>query len=246
MCVALGAYLAWDARRRRTRLFQTSLAPDWPRLRRLATLGFPAAAQRGLEIGVFATATMLIGRLSPESLAAHQVALNAASVTFMVPLGISSAAAVRVGQALGRRDAEWAHLSGWMALWLGGVFMALAGLCFLIFPEEIVRLFSEDEGVIAIGVRLLYIAALFQLFDGFQVVATGALRGAGDTRTPMLANLVGHWLLGLPVGWWLCFRMEWGAPGIWTGLSTGLIFVGAVLAYFWSTRLEQFQADTAA
>ncbi|MCB1019248.1 MAG: MATE family efflux transporter, partial [Acidobacteria bacterium] len=112
--------------------------------------------------------------------------------------------------------------------------------------EAIVRVFSSDEAVIVVGVRLLYIAALFQLFDGFQVVATGALRGAGDTSTPMLANLVGHWLLGLPIGWWLCFRMGWGAPGIWMGLSTGLIFVGAALAYFWSTRLERFRAHTAA
>lgn len=246
MCVALGAYLLWDAHRRRTGLFHASRALDWPRLRRLAGLGFPAAMQRGLEIGVFAVATALIGTLNPESLAAHQVALNAASVTFMVPLGISSAAAVRVGQALGRRDAEWAHLSGWTALGLGGVFMGLAGLAFLLFPQQIVRVFSADETVIAIGVRLLYIAALFQLFDGFQVVATGALRGAGDTRTPMLANLAGHWALGLPIGWWLCFQMGWGAPGVWTGLSTGLIFVGAVLAYFWSTRLEQFREHTAA
>jgi MATE family multidrug resistance protein len=246
MCVALGAYLLWDAHKRHTGLFQTSLALDWARLGKLASLGLPAATQRGLEIGVFALATMLIGNLDAESLAAHQVALNAASVTFMVPLGISSAAAVRVGQALGRRDPEWAHLSGWTALGLGGAFMAFAGLCFFAFPEAIVRAFSADAVVIAIGVKLLYIAALFQLFDGFQVVATGALRGAGDTRTPMLVNLIGHWALGLPIGWWLCFRWNWGAPGIWAGLSIGLIFVGAVLAYFWSTRLERFRAHTAA
>ncbi len=246
MCLALGGYVLWDARRRGTGLFRTSFALDWPRLGKLSALGFPAAVQRGLEIGVFALATTLVGTLDAESLAAHQVALNAASVTFMVPLGISAAAAVRVGQALGRRDPEWAHLSGWTALGLGGAFMAFAGLCFLVFPEAIVRVFSEDPRVSEIGVRLLYLAALFQLFDGFQVVATGALRGAGDTRTPMLANLVGHWFLGLPIGWWLCFRMDWGAPGIWAGLSIGLIVVGVVLAYFWSTRLETFRADTAA
>ena len=245
MCVALGAYLLWDARKRNTGLFRTSLALDPARLARLASLGFPAAAQRALEIGVFAMATALIGTLDAVSLAAHQVALNAASVTFMVPLGVSSAAAVRVGQALGRRDPERAHLSGWTALGLGGAFMAFAGLCFLVFPGPIVRAFSGDETVVAVGSRLLYIAALFQLFDGFQVVATGALRGAGDTRTPMLANLVGHWALGLPVGWWLCFREDWGAAGLWTGLSVGLIFVGGLLAYFWSTRLEQFRARTA-
>ena len=246
MCVALGAYLLWDAHKRKTGLFRTSLVLDPVRLGKLAALGFPAATQRALEVGVFALATALIGTLDAVSLAAHQVALNAASVAFMVPLGISSAAAVRVGQALGRRDPEGAHRSGWTAIGLGGAVMAVAGLCFLAFPEAIVRVFSADEAVIAVGVRLLYIAALFQLFDGFQVVATGALRGAGDTRTPMLANLVGHWALGLPVGVWLCFRGGWGAPGIWAGLSVGLIFVGAVLAYFWSTRLERFREHTAA
>jgi MATE family multidrug resistance protein len=245
MCLALGGYMFWDAHKRGTGLIHAPLAVDWARLKRLSALGFPAAAQRGLEIGVFALATTLIGTLDAESLAAHQVALNAASVSFMVPLGISSAAAVRVGQALGRRDPEGALLSGWTAMGLGGAFMAFAGLCFFAFPEAIVRIFSQDEAVIAIGVKLLYIAALFQLNDGFQVVATGALRGAGDTRTPMLANLVGHWLLGLPVGWWLCFRMDWGAPGLWAGLSVGLIFVGVVLAYFWSTRLERFRDHTA-
>ena len=241
MCLALFGYMLYDAKKNNTGLTEAPLGLDVPRLKQLAHLGFPAAMQRGLEIGVFALATAIVGTLDAVSLAAHQIALQAASVSFMVPLGVSSAAAVRVGQALGRRDPEAAHRAGWTALGIGGVFMLLTGLTFFLFTEEIIRIFTANVEVIAIGATLLYIAAFFQLFDGFQVVATGALRGAGDTRTALITNLFGHWFLGLPVGWWLCFRMGWGAAGVWTGLSLGLITVGAVLAYFWSTRLEGFR-----
>ncbi len=242
MCVALLGYMLYDSRKKNTGLLHVSLRLDLWRLRRLARLGFPAAMQRGLEIGVFALATAIIGTLDAISLASHQIALQAASVSFMAPLGVSSAAAVRVGQALGRGDPEGAHRAGWTALGIGGVFMLVTGLMFFLFPEAIIGIFTVDPQVVALGVTLLYIAAFFQLFDGFQVVATGALRGAGDTRTPLITNLIGHWFLGLPVGWWLCFHVGWGVAGIWGGLSLGLISVGAVLAYFWSTRLENFQS----
>lgn len=245
MCLALLGYLVYDAKKHNTGLLQASLGVDLQRLRQLTRLGFPAAVQRGLEVGVFALATAIVGTLDAVSLAAHQIALQAASVSFMVPLGVSSAAAVRVGQALGRRDPEGAHRAGWTALGISGVFMLCTGLAFFLFTDEIIRIFSADPDVVAIGVTLLYIAAFFQLCDGFQVVATGALRGAGDTKTPLLANLFGHWFLGLPVGWWLCFQMDWGAAGVWSGLSLGLITVGAVLAYFWSTRLEKFRNHVA-
>ncbi len=242
MCLALLGYILYDARKNDTGLLRARLGLDMPRLRQLARLGFPAALQRGLEVGVFALATALVGTLDAVSLAAHQIALQAVSVSFMAPLGVSSAAAVRVGQALGRRDPEGAHRAGWTALGIGGGLMALAGVVFFLLPEAIIRIFTADAAVIEIGVTLLYIAAFFQLFDGFQVVATGARRGAGDTETPLITNLFGHWFLGLPVGWWLCFRMDWGAAGLWMGLSLGLISVGGVLAYFWSTRLEKFRS----
>ncbi len=244
MCAAILGYLLVDAKRRRTGLLHARTALDVDRIRRIVSLGFPAAVQRALELGVFATATAIIGTINAASLAAHQIALNAAAVTFMVPLGISSAAAVRVGQAIGRGDPEGANRAGWTALALGGAFMTFAGLCFLAFPEPLIRVYTAEPAVVELGVILLYLAALFQLFDGFQVVATGALRGAGDTRTPMIANLVGHWFIGLPVGWWLCFRMGWAAPGIWVGLSVGLIVVGMVLLYFWSTRLGESRRQT--
>jgi len=213
--------------------------PDLGRLRRLLSLGLPVAFQLILEVGVFALATVLVGRLAPATLAAHQIALNAASVTYMVPLGISSAAAVRVGQALGRKDAPGAARAGWTALLLGAAFMALAAAIFVAAPRLVLRAFTSDPGVVTAGITLLYVAAAFQLFDGLQVVATGALRGAGDTRTPMFWNLVGYWLLGLPVGILLCFRAGWGAVGLWIGLSIGLTVVGSVLLRVWARRARE-------
>ena len=130
----------------------------------------------------------------------------------MVPLGISSAAAVRVGQALGRRDPMAARRAGWTALALGLGFMATTALAFVTVPNAILRLFTTDPRVLTSGVVLLLIAGVFQLFDGTQVVLTGALRGTGDTRTPMIANLVGYWVLGLPVGCVLCFHGGAGVP----------------------------------
>ena len=242
MCLALLAYIVWQAGRDRTGLFEADRGIEWARITRLARLSFPAALQRGLEIGVFALATVLIGTLGAVPLAAHQVALQAASVTFMVPLGISTAAAVRVGQAIGRQDYLGARRSGFVALTLGALFMASAGVVFLLFPGIIVGFFSQDPAVLATGAVLLAVAAVFQLFDGFQVVATGALRGAGDTRTPMLANLFGHWFIGLPIGYFLGLHLGWGASGVWIGLCIGLILVGAYLAWVWSVRVHELPA----
>jgi MATE family multidrug resistance protein len=200
---------------------------------RLLGLGLPAAMQLALEAGIFAVATALIARLDPVSLAAHQIALNTASLTFMVPLGISSAAAVRVGQALGRHDTHGASLSGWTALLLGAGFMFCSAAAFLLVPRYIVRIYTPNPAVLRMGITLLAVAAFFQLFDGLQVVATGALRGAGDTRTPMLCTLAAYWVLGLPLGYYLCFRWSWGAAGLWIGLCIALILIGIVLLFVW-------------
>jgi len=211
-------------------------APDFWRLRRLVKLGTPAAGQLLLEVWAFAAATALIGRLDPSSLAAHQIALMVASVTFMVPLGMSSAAAVRVGQAIGRGDPGGARRSGWMAIGLAAGFMATASIVLVAAPHIIVRIYTGDPRVILPGVLLLRIAALFQISDGIQVVATGCLRGVGDTRTPMVANLLAHWGIGLPVGVGLCFGLNRGVGGMWLGLSAGLMSVAALLVVAWGRR----------
>jgi MATE family multidrug resistance protein len=235
--------LVGQERRQPTGLRHMQFPVDLARLRRLITLGAPAAGQIALEVAVFTTATALAAKLDPLALAAHQIVLNVASMTFMVPLGIASAGAVRVGQAIGRRDARGAERSGWTALMLGAGFMAAAAVGFVGVPEEIVRLFTTDESVVRIGVTLLFVAAIFQLFDGVQVVATGILRGLGDTRTPMLSSLAGHWLIGLPVGYALCFLWDVGVAGLWVGLSLGLILVGSVLLVIWRQRVGRLRQD---
>ncbi len=231
MALVLGVVIV--SKGRKTGLFETPRGVDFPRLRRLLGLGGPAATQLVAEVGVFGLATALAARLDPTALAAHQIALNVASVSFMVPLGVASAGAVRVGHAVGRGDPAGASRSGWTAMALGVAFMGAAALAFVLVPRQLVRLFSADPAVVAIGAMLLLVAAAFQLFDGLQAVATGVLRGLGDTRTPMLSNLAGHWLLGLPVGYVLCFRMEWGVVGLWVGLSVGLIAVALALLTAW-------------
>ncbi|HXG54911.1 MAG TPA: MATE family efflux transporter [Vicinamibacterales bacterium] len=209
--------------------------------RRLLRLGAPAAAQLLLEVGAFATATALAGRLAPASLAAHQIALNYAALSFMVPLGISSAGAVRVGHAVGRRDPEGAARAGWTALLFAVVFTSVAAAAFLALPGPLIRAFTDDVGVLSVGVTLLFVAGAFQLFDGVQGVSTGVLRGLGDTRTPMIWNLLGHWFVGLPVGYWLCFQRGYGVIGLWWGLSLGLIICGAVLLVAWARRVHELK-----
>jgi MATE family multidrug resistance protein len=211
---------------------------EWHRIRRLIALGVPAASQVTLEVGAFAAVSALAGKLDPVSLGSHQIALNIAALSFMVPLGLSSAGAVRVGHAVGGGDRRRAMHAGWTALGVGAVIMSAIGLTFILFPRAFLRPFSDDPRLLAIGVQLLAIAAAFQLFDGTQAVATGVLRGIGDTRTPMITNVIGHWVLGLPVGYALCFLAGWGVAGLWIGLSIGLTFVAIVLTLSWHRKSQ--------
>ena len=246
--VAMAAYLLVviirRERGRRPGLFETSLAIDPGWMRRLIALGLPAASQLTLEVGVFAASTALAGRLVPTALAAHQIAVNIAALSFMVPLGVSSAGAVRVGHALGRRDVDGAARAGWTALAIGAGFMACTALAFVLVPRLLMGAFTRDERVIALGATLLAVAAIFQLFDGIQGVATGILRGLGDTRTPMAWNLVGHWFVGLPSGYALCFVAGYGVIGLWWGLTIGLTICGVALLVVWSRRIHAFELQT--
>jgi MATE family multidrug resistance protein len=239
MAVTLFAFILYTERHRLRAFIHEFTHLEKQRLKDLIGLGFPAAIQLTLEIGVFATATAFASRLAPVALAAHQVALATAAFTFMVPLGVSAAGAVRVGQAMGRGEPRQAADSGWTALVVGTAFMAFAALMFLIFPVQILRLYTPEATVISVGVPLLAIAAFFQVFDGLQVISTGILRGTGETRTAMKASLVCHWFLGLPIGYVLCFVLDWGVFGLWIGLSTGLTVVAIWLVSFWSFRIRE-------
>jgi multidrug resistance protein, MATE family len=211
-------------------------APDRKRLGTLIHLGFPAATQILLEVAAFGAAAVLAGRLAPSALAAHQIAMNCASLTFMVPLGIASAAAVAVGHSIGGRRGIQARRRGTIAIALGALFMTCSAITFLSIPKTILGVYTSDREVIAIGTGLLAIAAVFQLFDGIQTIATGALRGLGETRAPMLINLCGYWLLGLPIGYLLCFRQGQGIYGLWWGLTLALIAIALTLLWQWQKR----------
>ena len=240
-------FFAWQHERRRGHpLFARWPAPHWDQLRTLFLLSAPAALQIVLEVGAFGVATFMAGRLAPQALAAHQIVLSFASTSFMVPLGMSAAAAVAVGHAVGAGDQPRARRAGWLALGAGAGFMGMAALVFVLMPRVLLRIYTEDAFVTQAGVHLLMLAAAFQIFDGIQTVATGALRGVGETRQPMLINLVGYWLFGLPLGYALCFHWNLGVFGIWIGLTAALIVIALYLLWRWSTTSHQLATPSPA
>ncbi len=246
MLLALAAVVWWIDRSRGGSLRTISWRPDRARIKTIAGLGVPAGLQMILEAGVFWAATILAAQLTPVALGAHQIALGAAAFSFMVPLAMSSAGAVRVGQTLGARDPERARSAGWLAILVGGAFMLASATTFVVVPEAIMAAFTDDPAIIGVGVGLLRIAALFQLFDGLQVVAIGVLRGAGDTRTAMVTSLFAYWVVGLPLAWSLCFVADLGVDGLWFGLTGGLVCAAAVLVGTWARRSNAWMGGGAA
>ena len=194
--------------------YLTQVAPNLLDLRplvRMVKLGLPIGAQMMLEGGAFNVVALLMGWLGVAQVAAHQIALNLASLTFMVPLGVSSAAAVIVGHAVGRGDPAGVRRSTVASLVVGAGFMLCTGALFVAAPEPLAGLYTRDAMVLALAALLLPIAGVFQVFDGLQVVAIGLLRGLGDTRMPMIVNIIGFWCIGMPVSLWLGFGLDYGA-----------------------------------
>ncbi|HJU64366.1 MAG TPA: MATE family efflux transporter, partial [Gemmatimonadaceae bacterium] len=205
---------------------------------RMIRLGVPIGAQFQLEFGAFAVIAVLMGWLGPIAMAGHQVAINLAAFTYMVPLGVSAAAAVLVGRAVGRGDAESARRFAQSAVFCGVGFMALTGILFLAMPGVLARIYTADAQVIALSATLIPLAGLFQIFDGLQVVATGVLRGAGDTRAPMVVNVLGFWLAGMPISVYFGLHTAAGPRGLWWGLVTGLATVALILLFRVRHRLR--------
>jgi multidrug resistance protein, MATE family len=235
--VYMAAVLVWAAWRHESKrghaLFAHWPGPDWSRLRELLRLGLPAGSQVVLEVAAFGAATVLASHLNPIALATHEIVLSCAAYTYMVPLGISAAAAVAVGHAVGSGYAKRARRAGLMSVALGAGFMALMAILFLAVPQPILRIWTTDRDVLRLGSHILAIVAGFEIFDGIQTVSTGALRGLGETRFPMLINLGGYWFMGLPLGALLCFPLKWGLSGIWIGLTLALITIALVLCARW-------------
>jgi MATE family multidrug resistance protein len=195
-------------------------------------LGLPPGLQMFAEVGVFSLVGFLSGALGPVVASAHHIAIGLASFTFMAARGVSAATAVRVAYAIGAGTSP--RRPGVVGIALGGVIMSFSAVVFMAAARLLVRVFTADEGVIAVGVQLVRIAAAFQIFDGVQAVATGALRGAGDLRFPFLANVFAHWFVGFPSAMVLGFALGYGARGLWWGLTAGLVFVSVLLAgRFW-------------
>ena len=240
MAIALTTVVLTDRQFRRFHIFGRFWRPDWPRFRHLFKLGGPIGLTMGFEGAVFSAAAYLMGLFGAPSVAAHQIALQIAATTFMIPLALGQAATVRVGLAYGRQDSHGIALAGWTAFGLGTAFMAVAAALMFIFPRELITLFLEDTPanapVIALGVSFLLVAALFQVVDGAQVVGAGMLRGLHDTRVPMVFALFGYWAIGLGVGVALAFAMDWRGIGIWTGLAVGLGVVAALMLWRWTRR----------
>jgi MATE family multidrug resistance protein len=198
-------------------------------VRRIIVLGTPIGLQLLAEVGVFALSGILAARIGADAAAAHSVAIQLASFTFSIAVGIGTATAVRVGRAVGAGDTPGARRAGMIGLGLGGAVMTATALVFLVTPRPLAALFTDDATVIAAAIPLLQIAALFQLSDGAQAVLAGALRGAGDTRWPFYANMIGHYGLGLGVSIVLGFQLGLGTRGLWWGLSAGLILTSVIL-----------------
>lgn len=194
-------------------------------------IGLPVGLQMGAEFGVFAFVGLLAGRMGAVPLAAHQLALTIAAFTFTIAMGVGAAGAVQVGRAIGAGNAERTRREGLLAFLLGGGVMVASAVAFLIAPEMIARIVTDQPAVIAAAVPLLAVAAFFQISDGIQAVGSGVLRGAGDTRFAFLANVVCHWGIGLPVALYLGFELGWGVRGLWWGLCAGLTAVAALLVW---------------
>lgn len=234
MLIAMVTYVVRHKRLKRFHVLVRFWNPDWPRFREIFRIGTPIGLTVLAEVGMFTAAALLMGRIGTDEVAAHAIALQCASIAFMVPLGLGIAATVRVGMAYGRGDAEGIRKAGWTSFAMGTGFMTVSCIAFLTLGPSIVTVFLDphveaNANSLALAASFLMVAGVFQLVDGAQVVAAHSLRGLSDTKVPMLLAIVGYWMVGLPVAYVLGFVADWKGVGIWIGLASGLAFVSVVL-----------------
>jgi MATE family multidrug resistance protein len=241
MFLGMAAVVLIHPRFRRYHLFGRFWRPDWSRYAQVWRVGLPIALTLSLEVTLFIAAVFLMGLIGTESIAAHAIAIQIASLTFMVPLGLSQAVTVRVGLAFGRGDPVGITRAGWTAFAMGVAFMAAMAVVMFAIPEALVGLFLDEalpvnRPVIPLAVSFLYLAALFQVFDGAQSVGAGMLRGLQDTTVPMMFAGFGYWIVGMGLAVWLGFGLKWEGYGIWIGLAAGLAVVSVLMLWRWTRR----------
>ncbi len=222
MFLAMLAYTAGKKAYRRFRLFRDVRLPERQHVGEILRIGTPIGVSMGMETSMFAVMALLMGTLGTTIVAAHQIAINFASITFMIPLGLSMAITVRVGQLYGRRQFVHSRFAGFTGIALCTAIMCCAAVIMMLFPHRIASIYTQDPEVISMAAMLLIMAAIFQISDGLQVGGSGALRGLKDTKIPMIVNLTAYWLIGIPLGYTLGIIMEWGPRGLWAGLIAGL------------------------
>jgi MATE family multidrug resistance protein len=242
MLLCMLAFVALDRRFSRFAVLGRFWHPDWPRLREIFRVGTPIGLAFMFEVALFAGGTFMMGLIAPDQLAAHQIALQTASITFMVPLGIGQAASIRVGIAAGAGDRRGIRLAGWTALLLGTAFMALSAIMIVSFARPIAGMFlgagTAGERLVVIDYAVVFLgyAALFQIFDAIQVIGMSILRGLKDTRTPMLLAAFSYWAVGLTLSAGLAFLVGWGGPGIWSGYVVALLFASTLMVARFALR----------
>lgn len=235
-CLAMIGVVFASADLREYRIFQHFLRPDWKKLAELFHLGMPIGVTTLFEAALFNASTLLMGTFGTDSVAAHQVAINVPSITFMVPLGIAMAATVRVGLAAGAADIAGARRAGFTAIAIGAGFMSTTAVILALFPHQIAALYfaadnADNAEVLRLAALFLQIAAAFQIFDGIQVVASLSLRGLKDARTPMWIAGAAYWLIGFPLCIWLGVGLHWQGFGVWIGLAFALMAAAILLSW---------------
>ncbi|NQZ78325.1 MAG: MATE family efflux transporter [Ekhidna sp.] len=201
---------------------------QWSGIKDLLRIGLPSGLQYVFEVGAFATAAIMVGWISAESLAAHNIALNLAAISYMSATGLAAAATIRIGNQMGLKDRENLRIAGFSSFALVTVFMAFCGVTFILLRDILPALYIDDKMVRNTAASLLIIAAAFQISDGIQAVGLGVLRGLTDVRIPTIVTFIAYWLIAIPVGYWFAFNAGYGVQGIWYGLSIGLTISGVL------------------
>lgn len=231
MGIVMGYYVLKAKRFKHFKIRFNFKGISFPMLSKMIRIGLPTGFQYIFEVSAFSSAAIMMGWIGVNALAAHQIAINLASISYMMASGLSAAAMVRVGNQLGRKSIEGLRQAGFTAFIMVALFMSVSAILFIIFKNFLPSLYIDDPEVIAMTASLLIIAALFQLSDGVQVVGLGALRGMADVKVPTLITLVAYWVVGLPLGYALGFWFDFGAAGIWYGLLIGLTITGLLLLF---------------